>query len=61
MKTKECPFCFKDIGDEEIKCPHCGTTFKKSYKAEHICNKHSCGAGDQARRSDSEYQGGYVD
>lgn len=61
MKTKDCPFCFREIDADSTECPGCGVAFKKSYREKKECRKHACGKGDQARRTESDYEGGYVD
>ena len=57
----DCPFCHQTIDKKLDTCPECWTSFKSKKINPKTCNKHSCGSGDQTRKTEGDYEGGYVD
>ena len=56
-----CLFCHRKRHKKEKTCPNCGIGGGTHIELNNCARPSSCNSGDQARRADGEYQGGYVD
>ena len=60
-KVKDCTFCHREVSAIASVGPYCKTGLTVKKETGDYCKKHSCGSGDQTRRTEGEYEGGYVD
>lgn len=61
LEYVDCLFCHKQRPKINGVCPNCNIGGATGTELNNATKTSSCNSGDQARRMDGDYQGGYVD